>query len=268
MKKILFFFGIGIVILLLDLVFNYDEDELNIFISDQEIESLIYAWELQVGRSPTRTDIKNIIDDVIKEEILYREALRLNLDLEDRIIKRRLAQKISFLREETSIAPPEPDELQKFFEKNLDSYIFPERFTFTHLYFSSERNGKQRSEEALKNIQENEDTLPKSDPFMLGKNFVEKSRFEIQRDFGNQFSEVFKEPILDRWLGPVESAYGFHAVKLLNKVESVTPTLNQVKEKVEVDFYLEEKQKTLDSYLLELRDKYQIIINPKYLIND
>ena len=268
MKKISFFFGIGIVILLLDLVFNYDEDELNIFISDQEIESLIYAWELQVGRSPTRTDIKNIIDDVIKEEILYREALRLNLDLEDRIIKRRLAQKISFLREETSIAPPEPDELQKFFEKNLDSYIFPERFTFTHLYFSSERNGKQRSEEALRNIQGNEDTLPKSDPFMLGKNFVEKSRFEIQRDFGNQFSEVFEEPIFDRWLGPVESAYGFHAVKLLNKVESITPSLDQVKEKVEVDFYLEEKQKTLDSYLFELRDKYQVIINPKYLIND
>ena len=71
MKKILAFFGIGIVILFLDLVFNYDEDELNIFVSDQEIESLIYAWELQVGRSPTRTDIKNIIDDVIKEEILY-----------------------------------------------------------------------------------------------------------------------------------------------------------------------------------------------------
>ena len=232
MKKILFFFGIGIVILLLDLVFNYDEDELNIFISDQEIESLIYAWELQVGRSPTRTDIKNIIDDVIKEEILYREALRLNLDLEDRIIKRRLAQKISFLREETSIAPPEPNE------------------------------------EALRNNQGNEDTLPKSDPFMLGKNFVEKSRFEIQRDFGNQFSEVFEEPIFDRWLGPVESAYGFHAVKLLNKVESITPSLNQVKEKVEVDFYLEERQKTLDSYLFELRDKYQVIINPKYLFND
>ena len=110
--------------------------------------------------------------------------------------------------------------------------------------------------------------MPKSDPFMLGKNFVEKSRFEIQRDFGNQFSEVFEEPIFDTWLGPVESAYGFHAVKLLNKVESVTPSLNQVKEKVEVDFYLEEKQKTLDSYLSELRDKYQVIINPKYLFND
>ena len=73
MKKILAFFGIGVMILLLDLILNYDEDELNIFISDQEIESLIYTWELQVGRSPTKEDIKNIIDDVIKEEILYRD---------------------------------------------------------------------------------------------------------------------------------------------------------------------------------------------------
>ena len=266
MKKILAFFGIGIVILILDLVFNYDEDELNIFISDQEIESLIYAWELQVGRSPTRTDIKNIIDDVIKEEILYREALRLNLDLEDRIIKRRLAQKISFLREETSIAPPKAAELQKFFEKNLESYIFPERFTFTHLYFSSERNGKQRAEETFQG--DLFTTVPQSDPFMLGKNFIEKSRLEIERDFGNQFTKIFDEPILGSWIGPVKSAYGYHIVKILSKVESFKPSLSQVKEKVEVDFYLEEKQKTLDSYLIELKDKYQVIINPKYLFND
>jgi len=44
--------------------------------------------------------------------------------------------------------------------------------------------------------------------------------------------------------------------------------LNQIKEKVEIDFYLEEKQKTLDSYLVELRDKYRVIINPKYIFND
>ena len=115
MKKILAFFGIGIMILLLDLIFNYDEDELNIFISDQEIESLIYTWELQVGRSPTKEDIKNIIDDVIKEEILYREALRLNLDLEDRIIKRRLAQKISFFKGRNICCSSRPRGTSNFF---------------------------------------------------------------------------------------------------------------------------------------------------------
>ena len=145
MKKILAFFGIGVVILLLDLIFNYDEDELNIFISDQEIESLIYTWELQVGRSPTKEDIKNIIDDVIKEEILYREALRLNLDLEDRIIKRRLAQKISFLREETSIAPPDLAELQTFFEKNLRIDILLSFSISVLLFFTSSINPSIKS---------------------------------------------------------------------------------------------------------------------------
>ena len=72
MKKILVFLGIGILILLIDLALNYDEDRLNIFISDQEVESLISSWQLQVGRSPSKKDIKRIIDDIIKEEILYR----------------------------------------------------------------------------------------------------------------------------------------------------------------------------------------------------
>ena len=153
-----------------------------------------------------------------------------------------------------------------FFEKNLNDYVYPEKYTFTHFYFSSDRNGKQRAQEAMKNIANN--NLPKSDPFMLGKNFVEKSIFEIERDFGDKFTEFLYEPAFDIWVGPIESAYGYHIVKLLNKIESFTPNLNQVKKKVEVDFYLEEKQKTLDSYLAELRDKYQVIINPKYIFNE
>ena len=38
------------------------------------------------------------VNNLIDEEILYREALLLGLDQEDTIIKRRLAQKISFLK--------------------------------------------------------------------------------------------------------------------------------------------------------------------------
>ena len=101
-----------------------------------------------------------------------------------------------------------------------------------------------------------------------GKILLKKLDLRYKEILVINLATVFERPIFDTWLGPIESAYGFHAVKLLNKVESVTPSLNQVKEKVEVDFYLEEKQKTLDSYLFELRDKYQVIINPKYLFND
>ena len=245
---------------------NYDEDSKDIYISDQELDGLFAAWNSQVGRPPNEQEALNIVNDFIEEEILYREALRLGLDQNDRIIKRRLAQKITFLKQETDRKEPSSKKLIDFFDRNRDRYYVPPTFSFTHYYFSSDRNGKQRAQEAMKSIADK--NLPKSDPFMLGKNFVEKSIFEIERDFGDKFTEFLYEPTFDVWLGPIQSAYGYHIVKLLNKIESFTPNLNQVKEKVEVDFYLEEKQKTLDSYLTELRDKYQVIINPKYIFNE
>ncbi len=83
---------------LVDTVMSADEDK-NIFVSDQEILSLISAWKSQVGRDPTDDELVRIINNLIDEEILYREALLLGLDQEDTIIKRRLAQKITFLKE-------------------------------------------------------------------------------------------------------------------------------------------------------------------------
>ena len=88
---------------------NEDKD---IFISDQEILSLISAWKSQVGRNPTEDELARIINNLVDEEILYREALNLGLDQEDKIIKRRLAQKISFLKEESIPDIPSSQELQ------------------------------------------------------------------------------------------------------------------------------------------------------------
>ncbi len=101
--KLSIFFIIGLTLYLIDIGLNsYDEKE--IYISDQEIISLVTAWKSQVGRNPNDDEIARIINNLVEEEILYREALKLGLDREDRIIKRRLAQKISFLKQ----LPPKP----------------------------------------------------------------------------------------------------------------------------------------------------------------
>lgn len=266
MKNVFAFLLIGIAILILDFLFNYSEDEFNIFISDQEIESLIQAWEVQVGRPPEENEIIGLINDLIREEILYREALRLNLDNEDRIIKRRLAQKITFLREESSISPPSGEELEFFYKKNIERYFLPRKFSFTHYYFAKEKDSRKRASQALEMVKEGK--LPESDPYMLGKNFVEKSSNEIERSFGSEFITIFKKPSLDIWMGPVKSIYGHHLIKILKITPERTPELKEIKEKVEIDYYLKEKQLSLEKYLDELRKKYKIIINPTYNFYD
>ena len=102
---------------LVDTAMSADEDK-NIFVSDQEILSLISAWRSQVGRDPTDDELARIINNLIDEEILYREALLLGLDQEDTIIKRRLAQKISFLKEESIPEIPTTEELNEYYKNN------------------------------------------------------------------------------------------------------------------------------------------------------
>jgi len=113
--RIIIFFFIGLLIFILDIGFNAEQDSKDIYISDQELASLLSAWESQVGRPPSDDEIVNIINNFVQEEILYREALLLGLDQEDQIIKRRLAQKITFLKQETIPEEPSEEELKEFF---------------------------------------------------------------------------------------------------------------------------------------------------------
>ena len=90
-SKVLIFFLIGFILYLIDIGLNNDDNK-SIYISDQEINSLISAWKSQVGRVPNEDEISRIINNLVEEEILYREALLLGLNEDDRIIKRRYTQ--------------------------------------------------------------------------------------------------------------------------------------------------------------------------------
>ena len=162
--RIIVFFLIGLIIFVLDVAFNSEQDSKDIYISDQELTSLLSAWQSQVGRPPNDEEIVNIINNFVQEEILYREALLLNLDEEDRIIKRRLAQKITFLKQETVPEDPSQEELKGFFEQNKDNYYVPATYSFSHHYFSKESSAKERATKAFNDYQTNGVEL-KGDPF-------------------------------------------------------------------------------------------------------
>ena len=99
-KKLLSFLSRGLAIVLVDIWFYSGNQEKTIVLYDDEINSLIETWTVQVGRPPNDQDLQGIINQLVEEEILYREALSLGLDKYDIIIKRRLAQKIGFLKQE------------------------------------------------------------------------------------------------------------------------------------------------------------------------
>ena len=136
-QKLLIFFSIGLLIFVIDVLFNKDSTN-KITIYESELDSLINTWIIQVGRDPTVEEIDGIIKQLIDEEILYREALKLGLDKNDIIIKRRLAQKISFLKQESIDKSPSEEDIQSHYTENSQDYFIDSTFTFSHIYFSNE----------------------------------------------------------------------------------------------------------------------------------
>ena len=261
--KVTIFFIIGLILYLIDIGLNsYDDKE--IYISDQEIVSLVSAWKSQVGRNPNDDEIARIINNLIDEEILYREALILGLDKEDRIIKRRLAQKITFLKQETIANSPTNQELINYFESNKDKYFIDATYTFTHYFFSSENNSKERSTKAF-------DTFLKtknidSDPFFLGKNFVEMSLKNINSDFGQNFTSSFVNIPLNKWTGPIESSFGHHIVYISNTNDGYYPDISSILNKLEVDLLQAKRDKAVKEFLDEVKPEYKVFINPNLKI--
>ena len=257
--KVLIFLVIGICLYLIDTAMSADEDK-NIFVSDQEILSLISAWKSQVGRDPTDDELARIINNLIDEEILYREALLLGLDQEDTIIKRRLAQKISFLKEESIPEIPTTKELNEYYKNNKEKYYIEPSFTFTHYYFSKNNNSLERSQQALKALQDNKKV--KSDPFYLGKTFANEPLRNINTNFGESFSKELITADLTIWNGPFESTYGHHIVYINSVNPGYIPEIEEVLRQVEVDFLQIKREQSVKGFLNNIRSEYTIFINP------
>ena len=91
-----------------------------------DLRQLDVGFTAQWQRRPTRDEMIGLVENRIREDVLYREALALGLDKEDSIVKRRMAQKMEFLAEDASAAhEPTTAELQAWFEKNSAQFALP-----------------------------------------------------------------------------------------------------------------------------------------------
>ena len=51
------------------------------------VERLLQGFRLTWQRPPTESEFRGLVEDYLKEEVLYREALQMGLDRNDQIIR-------------------------------------------------------------------------------------------------------------------------------------------------------------------------------------
>ena len=262
-SRIGLFILIGLFLYIVDYRFSYDEDLNQIIIPDDEILGLIDTWRDQVGRDPSDEEIVRIINNLVNEEILYREALKLELDKNDRIIKRRLAQKVEFLKQDD--IQPSPADLENFYVENKSKYMVEDLFTFSHHFFSAQDNSDIRAKESL--IKISNGFAVDSDPFILGNDLNLMSKSDLQQNFGVSFYESLTLINENQWSEPISSDYGLHIVFIKKKIDGYVPRLNQIYQKVYSDYLIMKRRENVINFLDKIKQEYEVIINPDLSFN-
>jgi len=270
-EPLLHFMFIGAAIYLLYGVFAEpvpEETDKTIVVSAGEIEWMQTSWQKRWNRPPTEAEFDGLIQQYIKETVLYREALTMGLNKHDGVIRRRLAQKLEFLAKDlVALTPPNEEELQAYFTEHQDRYQAPTRYTFTQVFADPDKRGDAALDDAEK-IKATliakgdviEDAGALGDDFMLQNYYPEKDPIEIQKYFGSGFVESLVELSPGQWHGPVLSGYGVHLVYVSNVTEPPPPVFADVSERVTQDWKAERGEELNEKFYANLRDSYTIVI--------
>lgn len=230
------------------------ESEL-IVVDDLVRDRLSSLWLAQMGNPVTQDQLSLLVDGWIKEEVLFREAIRLNLDRDDTIVRRRLVQKLEYLAEGIADEPPSLQVLESFYSKNIAQYSKPRRYSFSQIYFSKETQAAALTSALSGQV----DWKRLGENSMLNDYYPARSKREIGNILGKEFAENVESFVLDQWAGPFKSSFGYHLVRLDRIDESVAISLSSIEMKVLADYQAAKKKSMLEDYYRSLIGKTNIV---------
>ena len=270
MKKLpqdpLFIFALlGVIMFAIAQWRDADGSATTINVTAPDIKRLQDQWAVQMRRPATSGELEGLIDQFVREEIYYREARNLGLDENDTIVRRRMVQKLTFLTEDlATVLQPDDAVLREYYAERSEAYAIPETFSFKHVYFSADRRKDAHSDAiaakkkadaiTAKNI-----TAPVGDTFMLQPEYGRKTQRDIANIFGKGFAETLRSLEPDpAWQGPVESAYGWHLVQMVDRAPYQKQTFATVRDRVALDWQQAKRKAANADYYANLLNKYKI----------
>lgn len=232
-------------------------------IDASELDQLAAYWEAQTQRPPNKAELKGIIDDRIDEELLAREALRLGLDKNDMIIRRRLAQKMSFATDDAPGRDPSDGDLRAFYQANAARYAAPERVSFQQVFFSGDRpNGgaAKAAAQALERAEEGGREDPTGDPFLFPLSYDDVNLPDLLRDYGPAFVKTLETAKVGAWAGPVISPYGWHLVKVSARRPGAATSFEAVRDQVRDAYLADRRERGREAFMKDLHRRYRVVV--------
>jgi hypothetical protein len=231
-----------------------------ILVTEGRIRQIAEGFRLTGGRTPEEAELKALVDDFVAEEIAYREALAMGLDVDDTVVRRRLRQKLDFLHEDvSSIGEPSEADLKAWLAANAERYATPERRSIRQVLASADRRGaaaRTDAEAMLAKLRRGEDPANLGDLSLSPAITPLTTEAGLAAQFGADFAHAVFAASDETWFGPVASPFGEHLVLVLSKAGAVAPELETIRDRVRADW--------IDARRVELRAERQAALRQRY----
>ncbi len=211
---------------------GFTEEDKIIVISQAKQDQLTYIWQKKHMRKPTKIELQELMEGEIYDEIMSREAVKLGLNKEDGIIRRRLVQKMTFVSSNFSaLVNPTDAQLKKYLQEHKEKFMSPVRISF-----------------ALQNN------------VMLNRENKAMSKWDVSRMYGKAFAnKVFTLPI-GVWSKDMMSAYGKVDVYVNEIITASALPYVQIKPTLKEVWQREEKERMDKKFYETLKSDYSIEI--------
>ena len=239
----------------------------SIVIDDAVVSDIVQRYSSQWQRPPSAEELGGLIDNYIREEILYREGVALGLIEGDPVIRRRIRQKIDVLAEENAQdEPPSEADLLEWLKAHADRYRAPPVVSFSQVIFDPAKLGP-RGESII--TQAKAKLIAGADPANVGEITllplkVERGSLDqVAQDFGEEFAATIAKLPLDAWQGPVRSGYGLHLVRVTFRQDGRALKLAEARQEVARDWVSHKRDQAAKEYFSQLRSQYHVQVTAK-----
>ena len=249
------------------------EQELDRLVDREVDEEILFQEALRYGVHLTDPVIRQRMllnmrfiypQDDRDDDTLFEEALKLDLQHNDTVVRRRMVQVVELSIESDARSRAISDEdRETMFNQRLDEFVQPARARIEHAYFSRDRRSDALADasaalNAAATSDDSASVIEAGDAFLGGHRLPSYNAQQLDGQFGRGFGEQVLGCEPQTWCGPIESAYGFHLVKVIEKEVERQLAISDadVVKRLDADISRERAEQAMAAALAELRVKY------------
>ena len=226
-------------------------------LDQREIEARLFMQEMASGQALNEEQREYLTSAFVEEQILVQEAIKMGLDNDARIHDI-LAQKMRHVLS-GDIIQPSQEELQTYYNGNLERYRTLPSLDANEIVFNTREGLPDEVKNALASGADAAELLEleagNADPLPNVNNL------DLSNIFDDEFaSRVFSAEI-GAWQGPFLSNRGQHWLQVTSKSASRLPPLNEIRDRVRLEWIGAEEDLRLQVQINRLWDQYSVRIS-------